>query len=57
MHNAVDELELKGQFILRGSTIIDDSGKGEAQMRMHPGTGYEDNVKRNPVLARLVLLS
>lgn len=57
MRNAVDELELKGQFILRGSTIIDDSGKGEAQMQMYPGTGYEDNVKRNPVLARLILRS
>ena len=39
MRNAVDERGLKGQFILTGSTVIDDSGKGEAQTRMHTGTG------------------
>lgn len=39
VRNAVDERGLKGQFILTGSTVIDDSGKGEAQTRMHTGTG------------------
>ncbi len=39
VRNAVDDRGLKGQFILTGSIVIDDSGKGEAQTRMHTGTG------------------
>ena len=38
VRNAVDERGLKGQFILTGSTVIDDNGE-EAQRRMHTGTG------------------
>lgn len=39
VRNAVDERGLKGQFILTGSTIIDDNSDEEAQKRMHTGTG------------------
>lgn len=38
VRNAVDERGLKGQFILNGSTVIDGSGKEEAQTRMHTDT-------------------
>lgn len=38
VRNAVDERGMKGQFILTGSTVIDDKGE-EAQRRMHTGTG------------------
>lgn len=38
VRNAVDERGVKGQFILTGSTVIDDNGE-EAQRRMHTGTG------------------
>lgn len=39
VRNAVDERGLKGQFILTGSTVIDDKKKGEEFQRFHTGTG------------------
>ncbi|MBR2370123.1 MAG: ATP-binding protein [Paludibacteraceae bacterium] len=40
VRNSVDERQLKGQFILTGSTVMkSDSTLSEAQQRMHTGTG------------------
>lgn len=40
VRNAVDERKEKGQFILTGSTVIEDRGdKPEEQRRLHSGTG------------------
>ena len=40
VRNAVDERQLKGQFILTGSTVMrSDSSLPEAKQRMHTGTG------------------
>lgn len=40
VRNAVDERQLKGQFILTGSTVMkSDSTLSEVQQRMHTGTG------------------
>ena len=40
VRNAVDERKAKGQFILTGSTVIEDGeNKPEEQRRLHTGTG------------------
>ncbi len=40
VRNAVDERGLKGQFILTGSTVIDEKrNRGEEHQRLHAGTG------------------
>lgn len=43
VRNAVDERQLKGQFILTGSTVIDDSGI------MHTGTGRISRMSMYPM--------
>lgn len=43
VRNAVDERKLKGQFILTGSTVIDDSGI------MHTGTGRISRMSMYPM--------
>lgn len=48
VRNAVDERGLKGQFILTGSTVIDDNGE-EAQRRMHTGTGRISSMTMYPM--------
>ena len=49
VRNAVDERGLKGQFILTGSTVIDDSDKEETQRRMHTGTGRISSMTMYPM--------
>ena len=49
VRNAVDERGLKGQFILTGSTVIDDSDEEETQRRMHTGTGRISSMTMYPM--------
>lgn len=50
VRNAVDERKLKGQFILTGSTMVDDSNaEDEAQKRMHTGTGRISSITMYPM--------
>lgn len=50
VRNAVDERKLKGQFILTGSTVVDDSNaEDEAQKRMHTGTGRISSITMYPM--------
>lgn len=49
VRNVVDERGLKGQFILTGSTVIDDSDKEETQRRMHTGTGRISSMTMYPM--------
>lgn len=47
---AVDERGLKGQFILTGSTIIDEKrNKGEEYQRLHTGTGRISSMTMYPM--------
>lgn len=48
VRNAVDERGLKGQFILTGSTVIDNNG-GEVQRRMHTGMGRISSMTMYPM--------
>ena len=47
---AVDERRLKGQFILTGSTVIDEKrNKGEEYQRLHTGTGRISSLTMYPM--------
>lgn len=47
---AVDERKLKGQFILTGSTVIDEKrNKGEEYQRLHTGTGRISSMTMYPM--------
>ena len=47
---AVDERGLKGQFILTGSTVIDEKrNKGEEYQRLHTGTGRISSLTMYPM--------